>query len=77
MSSDKAKALATKGVEVFQADLSDKASLVRAFEGAEAVFALTNYYDAAVLADTSLEIVQGKNAADAAKEAGVKYFLWR
>lgn len=87
VSSDRAKALATKGVEVvavsclrpasqiigsvslltiwaIQADVGDKASLVKAMTGASAVFAMTNYWDKA---DMELEIQQGKNLADAAK----------
>lgn len=42
-------------------------------KGASAVFAVTNYWDKM---DMKLEIQQGKNLADAAKEAGVKHFIW-
>ncbi|KAJ9149314.1 NmrA-like family protein [Pleurostoma richardsiae] len=72
-SSDRAKALAAKGVEVVTADLSDKATLVKAMEGASAVFAMTNYWEKA---DMELEIQQGKNLADAAKDAGVDHYIW-
>lgn len=47
-----------------QADLNDKASLVRAMENSAAVFALTNYWDKM---DRDLEVQQGRNLADAAK----------
>ena len=40
-----------------------KATLVEAFRGAYAVFAVTNYWEKM---DTNLEIQQGKNLADAA-----------
>ncbi|KAI9163117.1 NmrA-like family domain-containing protein [Paramyrothecium foliicola] len=44
ISSDKAKALISQGAEVVQAELSDVESLVRAFEGAHAVFSLTDFW---------------------------------
>ena len=56
-----------------QADNDDKASLVKAFTGSSAVFAMTNYWDKA---DHELELQQGKNLADAAKETGVQHFIW-
>ncbi|KAH8682397.1 NmrA-like family protein [Xylariales sp. PMI_506] len=70
---DSAKALAARGVDVVSADLNDKASLVKAITGSYAVFAVTNYWE---LLDTNVEIQQGKNIADAAKEAGVKLLIW-
>lgn len=36
------KALADKGVEVVKADLLDKASVIKAVEGSDAVFGVTN-----------------------------------
>lgn len=56
-----------------QADLNDKASLVKAIIGSYAVFAVTNYWEKA---DAELEIQQGKNLADAAKEAGIRHYIW-
>lgn len=72
-SKDGAKALASKGVEVVEADVNDKATLVNAFRGAYAVFAVTNYWEKM---DTDLEIQQGKNLADAALEAGIQHYIW-
>ncbi|ROT42288.1 NmrA-like family protein [Sodiomyces alkalinus F11] len=72
-SSDRAKALAPKGVEVVAADLEDKDSLVKAVTGASAVFGVTNYWEKL---DKNIEIQQGKNLADASKEAGVDHFVW-
>jgi uncharacterized protein YbjT (DUF2867 family) len=59
-----AKALADRGVDVVVADLMDQASLVKAFDGAYAVFAVTDYW---AKMDKAVEIEQGKNVADAAK----------
>lgn len=42
-------------------------------KGAYAVFALTNYWDKM---DMQVEIQQGKNLADAAKETGVQHYIW-
>lgn len=56
-----------------QADLNDKASLVKAMTGAAAAFTVTNYWEKM---DMDLEIQQGKNLADAAKEAGVNHYIW-
>lgn len=68
-----AQELASQGAEVVSADLSEKSSLVKALEGSHTVFAVTNYWEKM---DAKLEIQQGKNLADAAKEAGVKHFIW-
>ncbi|KAF7360735.1 NmrA domain-containing protein [Mycena venus] len=77
--SDASKALAAKGVEVVAADLFDKESLKKAVRGSEAVFGVTNFWDPSVFpADETGkgEITQGKNLVDAAKEVGVKFFIW-
>ncbi|KAI1268613.1 hypothetical protein F5Y18DRAFT_236289 [Xylariaceae sp. FL1019] len=44
-SSAKAQALTKLGVEMVAADLHDETSLERAFDGATAIFAFTDYYD--------------------------------
>lgn len=43
VSSDKAKALIAQGVEAVSADLNDEASLTKAFQGATAIFAVTDF----------------------------------
>jgi len=43
-SSDAAKALADKGAEVVQADLTDKSSLIKAFQGVHAIFLNTEFW---------------------------------
>lgn len=51
----------------------DKKTLVDAISGAEAVFAVTNYWETM---NAELEVKQGKNLVDAAKEAGTELFIW-
>jgi uncharacterized protein YbjT (DUF2867 family) len=58
------KTLVDQGVEMVSADLDDKASLVKAFEGAFGVFAVTDFWASM---DKATEVKQGKNLADAAK----------
>ncbi|KAI1292742.1 hypothetical protein F5Y03DRAFT_375254 [Xylaria venustula] len=73
VSKDSAKALASQGAEIVAADLNDKTSLVKAVAGSDTVFAVTNYWEKL---DMDLEEQQGRNIADAAKEAGVKHLIW-
>jgi len=76
--SDKAKELQKKGVEVAQANLKNKDELLAAFKGAEGVFSVTNFWDPEVYPNNiDLEVQQGNTIADAAKESGVKKFIWR
>ncbi|KAK3935551.1 hypothetical protein QBC46DRAFT_323168 [Diplogelasinospora grovesii] len=69
-SSEKARALAAKGVEMVSANLNDEGSLERAFQGATAIFAFTDYYDTFFdlghEKSSSLEFEQGKRIARAA-----------
>ncbi|KAK3393940.1 NmrA-like family-domain-containing protein [Podospora didyma] len=70
---ESSKKLEAKGAEVVAADINDKASLVKAMSGAHAVFAVTNYWEKM---DARLEVKQGKDLVDAAKETGVQQFIW-
>jgi uncharacterized protein YbjT (DUF2867 family) len=70
---DKAKALAAAGAEVVSADLDNVESLRKAFAGAHAVFAVTNFWEHF---SGDKEIQQAKNIAEAAKAAGVKHVVW-
>lgn len=56
--------------EVMNADLNDIDSLKNAFKGAYGVFVVTNFWAGAD------EFSQGKNAVQAAKEAGISHFVW-
>ncbi|CAJ2510057.1 Uu.00g059570.m01.CDS01 [Anthostomella pinea] len=74
-----AKELAKRGADVVslttwrQGDMNDTESLVKAMKGSHTVFANTNYWEAC---DKAGEVQQGKNLADAAKEAGVQHYIW-
>ncbi|MCJ1478103.1 hypothetical protein MMC13_006778 [Lambiella insularis] len=68
-----AQVLKKQGIEVVQADLGDKASVVKAISGSNAVFGVTNFWEKA---SAEVEIAQGKNLADASKEAGVQHLIW-
>lgn len=69
---DKAKSLASAGVEVVQGDLNDVDSLKRALAGAWGVYAVQNTWEAGV----TLEEEQGKRIATLAKDAGVQHFVY-
>ncbi|CAE6353409.1 unnamed protein product [Rhizoctonia solani] len=64
-------ALKTQGVEVVHCDLVNKDHVRAALTGVYAVFGVTSWEQG-----EELEVIQGKNLADAAKVAGVKHFLW-
>ncbi|KAJ7473825.1 hypothetical protein B0H11DRAFT_2036127 [Mycena galericulata] len=68
--------LRERGVEVVQGDSGDRASLVRALRGSEAVFAVTVPVLPPRFPDGPSELVQGTNMVDAAKEAGVRFFIF-
>ncbi|KAJ7629209.1 NAD(P)-binding protein [Mycena polygramma] len=79
LDSDASKALIAKGVEVVVGDLWDKESIKKAIRGSDVVFGTTNFWAPDVFpADPKGkgEITQGKNLVDAAKEIGIKFFIW-
>lgn len=67
--------LAQPGVEVVKADYEDFQGLVEAFEGCDAVFAVTDFW-VACGGDPEREKKQGMNLVDAAKKAGVSHFVF-
>ncbi|KAI1611811.1 hypothetical protein EDD37DRAFT_658559 [Exophiala viscosa] len=71
-SSVAAKKLLARGIEVVQAELDDVDSLRRAFQDCYGIYAVTNCWEHGWNAETR----QGKNMIDAAKEQGVKHFVW-
>ncbi|KAL1967397.1 hypothetical protein VTN77DRAFT_3182 [Rasamsonia byssochlamydoides] len=68
-----ARQLEQGGVEVVKGDLDDPKSLAAAFEGATAVFGVTNFVETF---DAEREYRQGRNIADAAVEAKVNHLIW-
>uniref|UniRef100_A0A060T883 ARAD1D08866p n=1 Tax=Blastobotrys adeninivorans TaxID=409370 RepID=A0A060T883_BLAAD len=69
-SKDSGQALRAKGVEVIEADVADKSSLVSAFKGVNVLFAMTS------LGPDGSEVAAGKNLADAAVQSGVQYIIF-
>jgi uncharacterized protein YbjT (DUF2867 family) len=65
--------LTSQGVEMVRADLSSKDSILEAIRGSDAVFGVTNYWEKGTM---DYEVMQGKNLADAAKEAGISHLIW-
>jgi uncharacterized protein YbjT (DUF2867 family) len=72
-SSDKAKELSKKSVEVVEADASDLESLKKAFKGAYGAFCVTNYWE---YFSPEKEKEHAKNMATAAKDAGLSHVIW-
>ncbi|KAJ7454539.1 hypothetical protein B0H11DRAFT_2068896 [Mycena galericulata] len=68
--------LKERGVEVVKGDSGDKASLLSALRGSEAVFAVTVPVIPPIFPEGPSELSQGTNMVDAAKEAGVKFFIF-
>jgi uncharacterized protein YbjT (DUF2867 family) len=58
---------------MLQADLNSKESLQSALEGSHTVFLVTNYWETA---NPEVEITQGKNVTDVAKEVGVQHLIF-
>lgn len=70
--SEKAQALADRGVTVVEGDLNDTESLRDAMDEIDAVFAVTNYF----IAGFEGEIEQGTNLAEVAAESDVDHFVY-
>ncbi|KAJ7445322.1 NAD(P)-binding protein [Mycena latifolia] len=72
-------ALIARGIEVVRANLVDIESIKDAIRGSDAVFGTTSSWDPEAMSAGPRgvgEIAQGKNLVDAAKEVGVKFFIW-
>lgn len=79
--SNRAKALLSKGIEVVAANSDDPASLDKAFKGAYAIFAVTDYYDnffkLGAEKSMAIETQQGMNMAKAAsKVPTLQRYIW-
>lgn len=70
---DKGKALAARGVELVQGDLTKPESIDKALTGADAAFAMTTM---AGPGGTDYEIAAGKEVADAAKRTGLPHLVF-
>lgn len=67
-----ALALATLGAEVVTGNFDDADSLASAMENAHGVFAVTNFWEHGY----EKEVAHGQQLIDAAKEAGVRHFVF-
>lgn len=79
--SDAAKAFKKQGAEIVAADLNDESSLVNAFKGAYAIFAVTNFFEPAgrfgVEEAKKIEYQQAINMVKAAKKTPtLQHYLW-
>ncbi|KAL4866717.1 hypothetical protein BDV12DRAFT_198935 [Aspergillus spectabilis] len=76
-----AKALASQGIEVISADLSDISSLTAAFKGTHAIFAVTNFFEnlatLGVAGAMENETRLGINLANAAAATeSLEHYIW-
>jgi len=71
--SDKAKELEKMGAEIVEADVNDKESLAKAFDGAYGAFCVTFFWEHF---SPEKEKEHAKNMAEAAKDTGVKHIIW-
>ena len=69
-------ALIRRGVEMVAAQADSVKELTAAFQGAQVVFGVTNFWDPSMQLDAAKETQQGKNIADAAVAAGVSHLIW-
>jgi len=68
-----ARGIAQKGAQVVACDLDQPESVKRAFDGADAAFCVTNYWEHF---SPEREIAQARAMAIAAKSAGVRHVIW-
>jgi uncharacterized protein YbjT (DUF2867 family) len=68
----KAAALSALGAEVVRGDMADRESVLAAARGVHGVFSVQN----PMLSGLDAEVRQGKNVADAAKEAGARHVVY-
>ncbi|MFA9477396.1 NmrA/HSCARG family protein [Phycisphaerales bacterium AB-hyl4] len=67
-----ARSLTEQGVDVVQGDLNDRASVDNAINGVQGVFSVQSFWEVGF----DGEVMQGKQLADAAKEANVEHFVY-
>lgn len=71
--SDKAKALKDRGAEVVEADVDDKASVLKSLEGAYGAYFVTFFW---AHFSAEKEIAEAQTFAECAKEAKLKHVIW-
>ncbi len=71
--SEAARALAARGADVVQADVSQPTDLARAFHGAYGAYCVTSFWEHF---STARELADARNMADAAKAAGLRHVVW-
>ncbi|OJD31706.1 uncharacterized protein BKCO1_4500091 [Diplodia corticola] len=77
-----AKALAAQGAEVVAADFNDEASLVKAFEGVHAIYAMTNFWEPLFTGKSQVEsgIIEEQQALLLVKAASrtktLEHYIW-
>jgi len=71
--SEVARNLAELGAEVVKADLDDENSLRNAFDGVQAAYCVTNFWEHM---SPEKEVAQAQNMAKAAEHAGVQHVIW-
>ena len=71
--SDKAKSLAELGAEVVAADLNDPKSIIEAYQGADAAYCVTFFWQHL---SPEKELAHARTMAEAANEAGVQHVIW-
>ena len=72
VNSSAAQELARRGIEVVHGDLEDPASLQRAASGVYGIYSVQDFWSVGA----KREVRQGKNLADAAREAHVEHFVY-
>lgn len=74
--------MAQKGLEIVKGEANDKDSLIAAFRGATAIYAVTDFWNpfgASLTAEEveALEVAQGRNIVDAASATPtLEHFVW-
>jgi uncharacterized protein YbjT (DUF2867 family) len=80
--SDPARALASQGAEVIEADLDDEISLRKAFDGAYGAYVVTNFWvqrtpeQEQARTRAQMELDQAATAARAAKDTELRHVVW-
>jgi len=73
VNSDAARELASLGAEVVAADVDDRESMRRAFEGAHGAFCVTFFW---AHFSAEREMAEARMFAELAKETGLKHVIW-